>query len=190
MKAKLIIGILILILVACGDSDFVNSTTYIRDLFLEPSSIAIGNTANLKVELEPGQDVSYGFGDQDPVYTSFEFALNLILPKGIEYVQDSAKLSESLLGDVIFGGPDPKSPARSGTCVNRKKYLVFNFKRGELGDGTQINLNTIYLKLGLRNVSLNQHEKLGAFIQNQVNQETGIELCDESFDQELIIRTE
>ena len=28
----------------------INSTTYIRNLFLEPSSIAIGNTANLKVE--------------------------------------------------------------------------------------------------------------------------------------------
>ena len=134
---------------ACG-GDLSNSySSSVDEVSMRDKSIIPGAQTTVRVRLSPGAEYTGQDSDGDSTYTSEAFALTVKLPKEVSLVNHTSRLSEDLLGDILFGNPDPKDPIEQGECKNGEKFVRYFFERGEFGDPNQISIASVFLKLDI-----------------------------------------
>ena len=153
LKVMAIVGLCIMpVLSGCGGgSDFSGAqpTPSVDSLGFRDRTVPPNGTTSVRIEFNPGADITGYDIDGNPEFTSSRFTLIVSLPPGTEYGDDTSKITDSVFGDQIFGHPDHRDPDLIGACGDGRTILQYNFRRGEFGDPTTLDHGEVYLKFDL-----------------------------------------
>lgn len=127
----------VIVLASCGgDGSSFSSTdpAEIIEVRATPRTIPLGTKASIEVAFIPAlfTPADTQLDDDSPSTSTAEFDLVVRLPPGLDYVVGSSKVTDSFLGDVIFGNPDPRGPNSVEICADKSRALLYHFSDDEL----------------------------------------------------------